>query len=226
MRSEIRVISSMASRRILQNLGARYIALRGQQVAVEAIGGVEALRRIREGEAIDLIALAIGVIVTLEQEGHLRAGSARPLARSPMAVAVRSGAPRPDISSEEAVKQAFLAAKTIGGSTGPSGVHLLALLKRWDIDAAKIVQAPPGVPVASFVARGEAEIGIQQLSELLNETGIDIVGVFPPAIQTMTTFAIGIGARTSQPEAAAAFQTYVTSAEAEAEIRAQGMEPA
>jgi molybdate transport system substrate-binding protein len=225
MGSQIRVISSMASRRALQNLSARYAKDRNRQISVEAVGGVEALRRIRDGEAVDLIALAADAIGKLEHESHVLAGSAKPFARSPMAVAVRSGAPRPDISSEEAVKRAFVAVKTIGGSTGPSGVHLLALLKRWDIDAAKVAQAPPGVPVASFVARGEAEIGIQQLSELLNEPGIDILGVFPPTIQTMTTFAIGIAARTSQREAAAAFQTYVTSVEAVAEIRAQGMEP-
>jgi molybdate transport system substrate-binding protein len=225
MGSEIRVISSMASRRVLQTLSARYMTTCDQGIAVEAIGGVEALRRVREGEAFDLIALAAEAVATLEREGHVLAGSARSFARSPMAIAVRSGSPAPDISSEDAVMRAFLQAKTIGGSTGPSGAHLLALLKRWGIEAAKVVQAPPGVPVAAFVARGEAEIGVQQLPELLSEPGIEVVGVLPPDIQTMTIFALGVGRNTSNRQAAAAFQGYVTSAEAGVEIRSQGMEP-
>jgi molybdate transport system substrate-binding protein len=225
MGSELKVISSMASRRILQSLSSRYMEDRDLRISVHAVGGVEALRRIREGEAFDLIALAGDAIATLEREGHVLSGSVRPFARSPMAIAVRSGSPAPDISSEDAVKRAFLQAKTIGGSTGPSGAHLLALLKRWGIEAAKVVQAPPGVPVAAFVARGEAEIGVQQLPELLSEPGIEVVGVLPPAIQTMTIFALGVGRNTSNRQAAAAFQGYVTSAEAEVEIRSQGMEP-
>jgi molybdate transport system substrate-binding protein len=223
MASEIRVVSSMASRRILQSLSVRYQKDHGQQVSVEAVGGVEAARRVREGEAFDLIALAAEAIGKLEQEGFILSGSAKPFARSPLAVAIRSGSPSPNIDSEGAVRRALAEANAIGYSTGPSGAHLMALLKRWGLESAKVVQAPPGIPVSALIARGEAEIGVQQLSELLNEPGIEVVGVLPPAIQTMTIFAMAIGRQTSQPEAAAAFQAYVASAEAE--IRSQGMEP-
>lgn len=224
MASAIRMISSMATRRILQTLIGQYARAEGQEATLEAIGGVEAARRIRAGEAFDLVALAADALQKLEAEGFV--AGARPFARSPMAIAIRSGAPRPDLGDEAAVKRAVAAAKTVGYSTGPSGNHLLSLLKRWGLDdPARIVQAPPGVPVATLVARGDAEIGFQQMSELLNEAGIEIAGPLPSAIQSITTFAIAIGAHAARPEAAAALADYIASPAAESVVREQGMEP-
>jgi molybdate transport system substrate-binding protein len=203
-------ISSMATRRVLAELTARYAEATGRPVSIEAVGGVDAARRVRAGETFDLVILAADVLEKLEVEGRLIAGSRAEFVRSPMAMAVRAGAPRPEIASEQAAKAAVTRARSIGYSTGPSGAHLIAVLKSWGVDPAgaapRLVQARPGVPVAALVARGEAEIGVQQLSEFLGEPGIEIVGLPPPPLQSVTTFSIGIGARSGHVEEARAFR--------------------
>lgn len=223
-------ISSMATRQVLAELVARYRAATGQAISVEAVGGVDAARRVRAGEVFDLVILADDVVEKLEIEGHLVAGSRVPFARSAMAMAVRAGAPRPDIGSEAAVRSALMHARSIGYSTGPSGTHLLAVLKSWGLDPAtnpgRLVQAKPGVPVATLIAGGEAEIGVQQRSEFLGEPGIDIVGVLPPPVQAVTTFSIGIGARSSQVEEDRAVIAYLNASEADELKRRFGLEPA
>ena len=149
--------------------------------------------------------------------------------RSGVAIAVRAGAPRPDVSTEAAVRQAVLAARSLSYSTGPSGVRLNRLFERWGIaDAIKgrIVQAPPGVPVGSLVADGRVELGFQQLSELLNLPGIDVLGPLPPAIQIITTFSGGVTVTCQRPEAARAMLAYMASPAAAEAKRRQGMEPA
>jgi molybdate transport system substrate-binding protein len=122
-----------------------------------------------------------------------------------------------------------LAARSLSYSTGPSGVHLHRLFERWGIaDAIKgrIVQAPPGVPVGSLVADGRVELGFQQLSELLNLPGIDVIGPLPPAIQIITTFSGGVSVTCQRPEAARAMLAYMASPAADEAKRRQGMEPA
>jgi|SRR5579885_1603981 len=231
MASTITGISSMATRQVLTELAARYRAATGRTVAIEATGGVDAAKRVRGGESFDLVILADDVMEKLEAEGHLLAGSRVGFVRSSMAVAVRAGAPRPGIGSEEAVRAAFLGARSIGYSTGPSGTHLLAVLKSWGLDPSsaetgRLVQAKPGIPVASLVASGAAAIGVQQLSELLGEPGIDIVGVLPPPVQAVTTFSIGIGARSTHIEEARAVIAYLNAPEAIEPKRRFGLEPA
>ncbi len=223
-------ISSMATRQVLAELGARYRVATGGTVAIEAMGGVDAAKRVRAGEAFDLVILADDVIEKLETEEHLVAGSRVAFVRSPMAMAVRAGGMRPDIGSEQAVKAAVMSARSIGYSTGPSGTHLLAVLKSWGCDAAaepgRFVQAKPGIPVATLVAGGEATIGVQQLSELLGAPGIDIVGILPPPLQSVTTFSIGVGVRSAQVEEARAVMIYLNAPEAVAIKQRFGMEPA
>ena len=157
------------------------------------------------------------------------AGGSVALVRSGVSVAVRAGAAQPDISSESALKSAVLAARTVGYSTGPSGTHLLKTFERWGIletIKSRIVQAPPGVPVARLVAQGEVEIGFQQLSELLNVPGITIVGPLPPGVQIMTTFSAALATTCQQLEAARALLAYMASPAADEAKRRQGMEPA
>jgi molybdate transport system substrate-binding protein len=223
-------ISSMATRQLLAELLARYQAATGRAVSIEAVGGVDAAKRVRAGEVFDLVILADDVIEKLGAEGHVVVGSRVAFVRSPIAMAVPAGTPRPDIGSEGAVRAALTGARTIGYSTGPSGVHLLAVLSSWGLDPVakpgRLVQAKPGIPVATLVARGEAAIGIQQLSEFLGEPGIDIVGILPPPVQKVTTFSMGIGTRTNRVQEAQAVIAHLNTSEAVEIKRRFGMEPA
>ena len=198
MASCIHIISSMATKQLLADLVAQYQALHPDtDIRVESVGGVDAARRVQAGESFDVVALAAHTIDALASEGHIVAGTRTDLAHSGVAVAVRSGTPHPDISTESALRQAVLAARTLGYSTGPSGVQLARQFERWGIaDTIKdrIVQAPPGVPVGSLVAEGQVELGFQQLSELMNLPGIEVLGPLPDDIQITTTFSAAVSA--------------------------------
>ncbi len=222
-------VSSMATRLILGELARRYAQRSGLAVDIAAMGGVEAARLVRAGETTDVVVLASKVMAELEAERHLLAGSTRPFARSGMAVAVRAGAARPDIGSGDAVRQAIMAAGKVGYSTGPSGDHLIKLCEGWGLLpdlAERMLKAPPGVPVAKLVADGEADLGFQQLSELLNAPGIEIVGPLPPEIQAVTVFSAGVSARSERTEDGRALITFLTSGDADEVKRIHGMDPA
>jgi molybdate transport system substrate-binding protein len=222
-------ISSMATRQLLAELAQGYQARSGQAVVFESVGGVDAVRRVQAGEVFDIVVLASDAVDKLAAAGHVQRQSKADLVHSGVAAAVPAGAHRPDLGSEEAVRQAVLAARSIGYSTGPSGVQLVKLFERWGIAAqinGRIVQAPPGVPVGALVARGEVALGFQQLSELVHVAGIDIVGPLPPAIQIDTVFSAAVGARSAQADAAAACIAFMASPAAADAKRRQGMEPA
>jgi molybdate transport system substrate-binding protein len=228
MSSALKVISSMATRQVLADLVALYRQTAAQDVSVESVGGVDAAKRVRAGEAFDAVVLAAETIDALIASGHIVAGSRVDLVRSGVAVAVRAGAPRPDIDSEEAVKRAVQAARSLSYSTGPSGVQLAKLFERWGIAEsvqARLVQAPPGVPVGSLVAEGKADLGFQQLSELMSLPGIDVIGPLPPAIQIVTTFSAGLAATSTQPEAVRAMLAFLRSPATAQAKRDNGMEP-
>lgn len=222
-------ISSMATRTLLAELSAAYEQRSGWRVAFESVGGVDAARRVAAGEAFDVVVLAADAIDKLAEAGKVIAGSRVDLVRSGVSVAVRAGAARPDITSEEAMRRAVLAAPTLGVSTGPSGVALMNLFERWGIAPAvapRFVQAPPGVPVAALVARGEVALGFQQLSELLGAPGIEVVGPLPAAIRIVTTFSAGVCAACTQAGAARALLDFLASPACDDAKRRQGMEPA
>jgi molybdate transport system substrate-binding protein len=227
--SRITGISSMATREVLAELVPAFERLSGRVVAFETVGEVDAARRVASGEPFDVVVLASDAIDRLIGAGRIVPGSKVDLARSGVAVAVRSGAPRPDIGSEEAVRRAVLSARTIGCSTGPSGVALAGLFERWGIAAEikdRIVQAPPGVPVGALVARGEVALGFQQLSELMHLSGIDVIGPLPPAIQVTTTFSAGVCASAMQRDAVRSLLDFLTSPSSADAKRRHGMEPA
>jgi molybdate transport system substrate-binding protein len=218
----------MATKPLLTELTRAFEARTGQAVALASVGGVEVARRVQAGEAFDVVALSRDAVETLIATGHLAAGSAVDLARSPVAIAVRAGARRPDIGDEDAVRRTVLAARTIGTSTGPSGVALAQLFERWGITPEirdRIVTPPPGIPVGTFVASGRVELGFQQLSELAQLEGIDVLGPLPPAIQIVTTFAAAVGAEARQPEAARDLIAFLTSPAAAEAKRRHGMDP-
>lgn len=221
----LRGISSMATRQVLAELTSAHTARSGQAVSIESVGGVDAAKRVQAGEAFDVVILASDAIDKLIAAGHLMPGRID-LVKSGVAACVRAGAPVPDLASEAAVKAAVLAADRISYSTGPSGVALQRLFERWGIAeavAGKTVQAPPGVPVASLVARGEVALGFQQLSELLHVEGITIAGPLPEPIQITTVFSAGIAANTPRADAVRALLAFMTSREADAAKQRQGM---
>ncbi|MBI5258661.1 MAG: substrate-binding domain-containing protein [Burkholderiales bacterium] len=222
-------ISSMATRQVLAELSAAFTARTGDDVAIESVGGVDAAKRVQAGEAFDLVVLAANAIDALQAAGRVVPGSRADLVRSGVAVAVRAGAPRPDIRTEAALRDAVLAAPSLSYSTGPSGAHLIGLFERWGIARSiqpRIVQAPPGVPVGTLVARGDVALGFQQLSELMHLEGIDILGPLPPECQTLTTFSAAVCTAAEQPDAARRLIAFMACAEAADTKRRHGMTPA
>jgi molybdate transport system substrate-binding protein len=221
-------ISSMAMRHVLAELGDAYERQSGRPVAIVSVGGVEAARRVDTGEAFDFVVLAADGIERLAAGGRVVQGSRTDLARSAIAMAVAAGATRPDVSSESAVRDAVLHARSIGYSTGPSGAHVAGLFERWGIAktiAPRIVQAPPGLPVGALVAGGDVELGFQQASELMHLPGIAVIGPLPPEIQAETVFAAAVCTDSNDRAAAAALLSFLASPEADATKRRHGMEP-
>ncbi len=227
----LRGISSMATKQLLAQLVADWQAGGGTPAAIESVGGVDAAKRVQAGEAFDLVFLASDALAKLEAAGCLVPGSRVDLVLSGTSVAVPAGAALPDISSEEAVRAAVLAAPSVSYSTGPSGVALAKMFERWGIAEqvkAKIVTPPPGTPVGSLVAQGQVALGFQQLSELIHVSGITIVGPLPASIAIDTVFSGALaqtcpaGERQAQARALLAFMASPQAAEAK---RRQGMQP-
>jgi molybdate transport system substrate-binding protein len=228
MSTRITGISSMATRLLLADLARVYLEQGGGEVAIESVGGVDAARRVQAGEFFDVVFLASDAIDRLIASGHV-AGGRVDLVRSPVAIAVRQGAPRPDVSSEAALQRVVLAAPRIGYSTGPSGAHLQKLFERWGVAdeiAPRAVQAPPGVPVGALLARGEIALGFQQLSELMHVDGIDVIGGLPDGTQFITTFSAGLCSTSRQVQAVRAMLAFMTSPDVDDIKRRHGMAPA
>lgn len=222
----------MATKKLLAELTARYTELHpDHEVVVESVGGVDAAKRVQAGEVFDVVALAADAIEKLAAGGHVVGSSRIDMVRSPVAVAIKAGAPRPDIATEEALRQAVLAAPTLGYSTGPSGVQLARLFERWgiaDVVQSRIVTPPPGVPVGSLVASGDVALGFQQLSELMSLPGIDLLGGLPEAVQIVTTFSAAQATASPQAQAQAvqAFLQFLVSPDTTAIKQRNGMSPA
>ncbi|HEX4327245.1 MAG TPA: substrate-binding domain-containing protein [Burkholderiales bacterium] len=228
MQNTLTGISSKATAAFLAEMAQAYQSAHGTAVAIESVGGVDAARRVAEGEPFDIVVLEHGQIVKLTAAGKIAAGSAQPLVHSLVTVAVRAGAPHPSIATLEAFQAALLAAARIGYSTGPSGVALLGMIQSWGLTEklqGRLIQAPPGRPVGALIAEGEVDIGIQQYSELMSLPGIDILGPLPPGAEIISTFTAGVGAAAAQPEEARRYVEFLAApARAEAKRR-QGFEP-
>ncbi len=192
-------------------------------------GGVnDVAKRVAGGEVADLVFLPAAQIEDLLKFGKLVPGSRVNIATSGVGVAIRAGAPKIDVSSADGLKKALLSAKSIAYSSGPSGVHIAKLIEKWGIAAqvkSKIVPPSPGTPIGEVVARGDAEIGFQQVSELLPVKGIDYLGALPADINEITMFSAGVHKAASVPEAARALLKYLTAPEAVPTIKKTGMEP-
>ena len=188
-------ISSMATKSILLELSRLYLSQFNIQVNIESMGGVDAAKRIQNGENYDMALLGSDAIDRLIQEGHLIHDSRQDWVESQIALAVQRGTQHPDISSESSLKKAVLSSKSLSYSTGPSGVYLEKLFERWGLSSqvkSCLVVPPPGTPVGSLVANGQVALGFQQLSELIAIAGIDVLGTLPAEIAYITIFSSGI----------------------------------
>jgi molybdate transport system substrate-binding protein len=185
--------------------------------------------RLERGEAIDVVIVADGELERLTSAGRIRPGTRVDLARSAIGMAVRRGAPRPDISSVDALTRTLLEAKSIAYSASVSGTYLSTeLFQRLGVAdrvLPKSRRIEGGERVGAVVARGEAEIGFQQISELLPVDGIDVVGPLPAAVQRVTVFSAGVGAASTHPAAARSFIEFLASPAAVGTIRKTSLEP-
>lgn len=226
--TEINVMASAAFKEAYLELVPQFERATGHRVITSWVPSAQMMVRLKGGEAPDLAIVSAAALDTLVEHGIVAAADRYGLAKSGVAVAVRAGAPRPDISSGEALRRTVLAAKSIVYSMGPSGVYLAGLFQRMGIaDAIKSrVKVVQGEPAGAVVARGEAEIGFQQMSELLPVPGIDIIGPLPADVQEITLFCAGVHARASAPQAAKALVDFLRAPAAAPVIRNKGMEPA
>jgi len=184
--------------------------------------------RLDRGEPADVLIMVGYALTDLSKKGKVVAGSELELVKSPIGVAVKAGAPKPDISSADAVKRALLAAKTIAYSDSASGVYASTeMFKKLGIEDEMKGKARqiPATPVGEIVAKGEAELGFQQISELKPVQGIDIIGPLPDPLQKITVFSAGIATGSKEPEAGKALIKFLTSPAARDEIVKSGLEP-
>jgi molybdate transport system substrate-binding protein len=225
---EIKILSTQAPEQAYRELVPQFEKASGHTVTTIFTGTLDVQKRIAAGEAYDLIIMAGPAIDDFIKSGKIVPGSRVNIARSGVGVAVRAGAPKPDIGTTEAVKKALLAAKSIGYSTGPSGVYLTGLFGRLGVADAiksKLKQTPTGVFVGNLVASGEAEIGFQQVSELAHFPGVDFVGPLPADIQEVTVFASGLQVGARQADAAKDWVKFLTAPAAAPAFKSKGLEP-
>ena len=184
--------------------------------------------RLERGEPADVLIMVGYALDDLAKQGKVIADSKIELVKSPIGVAVKSGSPKPDISTAEAVKRALLAAKTIAYSDSASGVYVSTEIfgKLGIADAMKDkARKIPATPVGEIVAHGDAELGFQQISELKPVEGIEIVGPLPDALQQITIFSAGIASVSKEPDAGKALIKFLASPSARAELVKSGMDP-
>ncbi len=224
--AEIKVIASNAVREAYNELVPAFETATGHKVTTIWGGTVDITRRIAGGEVVDIVIVPAPVIDDLIRQGKL-VGGRFDVAKSGVGVAVRSGLPKPDISSGDALKESLLTAKSIVLSSGPSSVYLPGLFAKMGIADAlrpKITQIGPGLSVGEAVARGEGDVGFTQVSELMSVKGVDFLGPLPADVQHITLFSAGLHAAAPAPEAARAWLGYLTGPDAAAALRRHGMD--
>jgi molybdate transport system substrate-binding protein len=232
----VNVLSAGAMSEIVRALGGMFEQRTGIAVAAEFSRSGVVGERLRAGDAADIAISTQAVIDELARRGHVVADSIAPVACSGIGVAVRAGAPRPDIGSLAAFRDALCRAASIAyadpASGSPSGNYLVGLFDRLGLTAelkpkTRLVGASGGhaVVVCDIVARGDAELGIQQIAEIVPVTGVDLVGPLPAEIQHMTVFCAAVSAKAHQPDAARRFVHFISSDAAKPVIVAKGMEP-
>jgi len=226
--AEIKVLSTQATEEAYKELAPQFEKASGHKVTTVFTGTLDALRRLSNGETYDLLIMARQQIDELSQTGKVVAGSRTDIAKSGVGVAVGKGKPKPDISSVDALKKTLLNAKSVGYSTGPSGIYVITMFQKLGIAdeiKGKLKQTPTGVFVGSIIANGEVEIGFQQVSELSFFPGIDYVGPLPADVQLITVFSAGIAAGAKQVDGAKSLVSFITAPAAGAVFKKHALDP-
>jgi molybdate transport system substrate-binding protein len=224
----IKVLSTQATEEAYRELVPRFEKATGHKVTTVFTGTLGAQKRLADGESYDMIIMAGPAIDAQIKAGKAVAGSRVDIAKSGVAVGVPKGAPKPDISTTEALKKTLLAAKSIGYSTGPSGIYMISLFERLGLTDQvkdKLKQTPTGVFVGTLIAGREVELGFQQVSELGNFPGVDYVGPLPADVQQTTVFSSGMIVGAKEAEAAKTLVKFLTTPEAGSAFKKRGMEP-
>jgi molybdate transport system substrate-binding protein len=228
MASTIKVLSTHALQRLVEELAPQFERSSGHTLSVSHDPTLALIRRIENGTQFDVVLITRGEIDDLTSQGKIAPESRVNLARCGLGVAVRKGLPKPDIGSVQAFKDALLAAKSVVRSTeGTSGVYFEKLLGQLGIAERmkdKIVFGPSG-RVSELAARGEVDMAVQQISEIVPVQGIEFVGPFPAEVQLSTTFAGAVSASSSQADAAKALLALLASPQAASILRDSGLEP-
>ncbi len=225
--AEIKVLASGAVKEAANELFPQFEKASANKVAVTWAGTVDIKKKIAAGEVYDLVIVASTELDAFMKDGKLVAGSKVDLVRSSVGVAVKPGSPKPVLNSGEDLKKALLAAKSVGYSTGPSGVYVQTLFEKMGIAdqiKAKAKVTTPGVPVASLIRDGSAEIGFQQVSELIHEAGIDFIGPIPADVQQITVFSSAVPTGAKAQLEAKALQKFLTAPAAAPTIKKHGLE--
>ena len=232
--AELKVLSAIGMQAVMEDLGPKFERTSGHKLAITFATLGAAVKRVQDGETYDVVIIPQQGIDTLVKDGKAPAGSVTEVARAGIVVAVRKGAPKPDISSPDALKRTLLAAKSISyvdpASGGASGIHFATVLDRLGIAnemQAKTVFPNPKTPaeVGVLVANGEAEIGVHLIQELMSVAGIDLVGPLPGDLQATTVFSAAIMTGAKDAAAAKALVDFLRTPESAKVIEAKGMEP-
>jgi molybdate transport system substrate-binding protein len=231
--AEVKVLITTAMKAAIDELGPAFETAAGHTLRITYGPSGALAKRIAGGEAVDLVILA-GGIDDLIKQGKVSADGRRDIARVRIGVAVRKGAPKPDIATVDAFKRTLLAAKSVAyvdpAAGGASGIYLAKMLARLGLLAevnakARLARGGTEDMVSAIVARGEAEIGLQQISEIMSVAGADLVGPLPDELQTVTVYTAGVPVSAQQTDAAVAFIRHLTSPAAAAVYKTKGLDP-
>lgn len=226
--SDLKVVAPNAVKGSVSEIGARFERETGRRISF-TWGGSEAIaKRVADGEVFDVVVSTGAAVDRMAADGKLVGGSRTDFSRSGVAVAVRAGLPRPDVSSVSALKAALLDAQSIAISSGASGRYLEQLFLKLGVAEQiqhKIKQPPSGAQIGEMLARGEADLGFQQVTELMHAQGFQYLGPLPSEIQNYTVWAAGVHSSAPQADAARAFSNALKAPESGLAIRKSGMDP-
>ena len=230
--AELKVFSTIGVQAALEELAPKFEKESGHKLNITWATAAILVKRVQAGESADLYVLTKQSLDALAKEAKVAPGSEATFASSGMAMVVKKGAPKPDISTPEAYKQTLLKAKTIAysnpASGGASGVFFAKSLERMGIAdemKGKTQHPPPSGNAANLVVSGEAELAVQQEPEVMSVAGVDVIGPPPGDLNNITIYSAGIGPDTKDPNAAKALIKFLTTPEAAAVFKARGLKP-